>query len=313
MTALTFAISAVVIACPDALGLATPTAVAVGTGIGARHDILIKDAATLEGIGALDVIVLDKTGTLTEGAPALTDLVAADGRDETELLRLAGERRACVRASAGCRHRRGRARARTRTRRAHRLRGDPRAGLRADVDGHRVLIGNRTLLEGEQLASQSELRAAAERLAAEGKTPMFVVVDGRAAGLVAAADTAPPDAHARRSPALKERGLEVVMISGDNERTATAVARELGIDRVFAEVLPQDKAGYVRRLQDEGRKVAMVGDGVNDAPALAQADIGIAIGAGTDVAIETANVVLDESDPLDITGRSGSRGRPCAR
>ena len=163
-----------------------------------------------------------------------------------------------------------------------------------------MLIGNRKLLEGEQLAA-GELPVAAERLAAEGKTAMFVVVDGRAAGLVAAADRLRPTARAAIA-GLKELGLEVALISGDNERTATAVARELGIDRVFAEVLPQDKAGYVRRLQDEGRKVAMVGDGVNDAPALAQADIGIAIGAGTDVAIETANVVLMRSDPLDITG-----------
>ena len=300
LTALTFAISAVVIACPDALGLATPTAVAVGTGIGARHNILIKDAATLEGIGALDAIVLDKTGTLTEGKPALTDVVAAEGHDETELLRLAGsaerasEHPLAAAIVAGARE--------------HGLELEeptdfealPGLGLRADVDGHRVLIGNRKLLEGEQLAA-GELPVAAERLAAEGKTPMFVVVDGRAAGLVAVADPIRPTARAAIA-GLKELGLEVALISGDNERTATAVARELGIDRVFAEVLPQDKAGYVRRLQDEGRKVAMVGDGVNDAPALAQADVGIAIGAGTDVAIETANVVLMRSDPLDITG-----------
>jgi Cu2+-exporting ATPase len=300
LTALTFAISAVVIACPDALGLATPTAVAVGTGIGARHGILIKDAATLEGIGALDVIALDKTGTLTVGEPALTDIVAADGHDETELLRLAGsaerasEHPLAAAIVAGARE--------------HGLELEeptdfealPGLGLRADVDGHRVLIGNRKLLEGEQLAAGA-LPAAAERLAAEGKTAMFVVVDGRAGGLVAAADRLRPTARAAIA-GLKELGLEVALISGDNERTATAVARELGIDRVFAEVLPQDKAGYVRRLQDEGRKVAMVGDGVNDAPALAQADVGVAIGAGTDVAIETANVVLMRSDPLDITG-----------
>ena len=300
LTALTFAISAVVIACPDALGLATPTAVAVGTGIGARHGILIKDAPTLEGIGALDVIALDKTGTLTVGEPALTDVVAADGHDENELLRLAGsaerasEHPLAAAIVAGARERGLELEEPTDFEALAGL------GLHADVDGHRVLIGNRKLLEGEQVAA-GELPAAAERLAAEGKTAMFVAVDGHAAGLVAAADRLRPTARAAIA-GLRGLGLEVALISGDNERTATAVARELGIDRVFAEVLPQDKAGYVRRLQDEGRKVAMVGDGVNDAPALAQADVGIAIGAGTDVAIETANVVLMRSDPLDITG-----------
>jgi P-type Cu2+ transporter len=298
LTALTFAISAVVIACPDALGLATPTAVAVGTGIGARHGILIKDAATLEGIGALDAIALDKTGTLTVGEPALTDVVTTNGYAESELLRLAGsaerasEHPLATAIVAGAQER-GLELAEPAEFEA--LAG---LGLQAKIDGHRVLIGNRKLLEREQLAT-GDLADAAERLAAEGKTAIFVAVDGHAAGLVAAADQLRPTAP-RAIAGLKALGLEVAMISGDNERTATAVARELGIDRVFADVLPQDKANYVKRLQDEGEKVAMVGDGVNDAPALAQADIGIAIGAGTDVAIETANVVLMRSDPLDI-------------
>jgi P-type Cu2+ transporter len=298
LTALTFAISAVVIACPDALGLATPTAVAVGTGIGARHGILIKDAATLEGIGALDAIALDKTGTLTVGEPALTDVVTTNGYAESELLRLAGsaerasEHPLATAIVAGAQER-GLELAEPAEFEA--LAG---LGLQAKIDGHRVLIGNRKLLERQQLAT-GDLADAAERLAAEGKTAIFVAVDGHAAGLVAAADQLRPTAP-RAIAGLKALGLEVAMISGDNERTATAVARELGIDRVFADVLPQDKANYVKRLQDEGKKVAMVGDGVNDAPALAQADIGIAIGAGTDVAIETANVVLMRSDPLDI-------------
>jgi P-type Cu2+ transporter len=298
LTALTFAISAVVIACPDALGLATPTAVAVGTGIGARHGILIKDAATLEGIGALDAIALDKTGTLTVGEPALTDVVTTNGYAESELLRLAGsaerasEHPLATAIVAGAQER-GLELAEPAEFEA--LAG---LGLQAKIDGHRVLIGNRKLLEREQLAT-GDLADAAERLAAEGKTAIFVAVDGHAAGLVAAADQLRPTAP-RAIAGLKALGLEVAMISGDNERTATAVARELGIDRVFADVLAQDKANYVKRLQDEGEKVAMVGDGVNDAPALAQADIGIAIGAGTDVAIETANVVLMRSDPLDI-------------
>jgi P-type Cu2+ transporter len=300
LTALTFAISAVVIACPDALGLATPTAVAVGTGIGARHGILIKDAATLEGIGALDAIALDKTGTLTIGEPALTDVVVADSIDENELLRLAGSAErgsehplaSAIVAAAGARG--------IELEEPAQFEALSGLGLRADVDGRRVLIGNRVLLEGERVPTGG-LTDAAEDLATDGKTAMFVAVDGRPTGLVAAADQLRPAARDAIA-GLRQLGLEVAMISGDNERTANAVARELGIERVFAEVLPEDKAGYVKQLQDEGKKVAMVGDGVNDAPALAQADVGIAIGAGTDVAVETANVVLMRSDPLDITG-----------
>jgi Cu2+-exporting ATPase len=297
LTALTFAISAVVIACPDALGLATPTAVAVGTGIGARHGILIKDAATLEGIGGLQAIALDKTGTLTEGEPALTDVVPT-GRSETELLRLAAS------AERASEHPLAAAIITGARNRSLDL-GTPANfeamagyGLRADVDGHRVLVGNRRLMERERLPLDG-LPEAAQQLAEAGKTTMYVGVDGQMAGLVVAADPIRPTAQ-RAITELKALGLEVAMISGDNERTASAVATQLGIDRVFADVLPQDKANYVRRLQDEDHKVAMVGDGVNDAPALAQADIGIAIGAGTDVAVETANVVLMRSDPIDI-------------
>jgi P-type Cu2+ transporter len=297
LTALTFAISAIVIACPDALGLATPTAVAVGTGLGARHGILIKDAATLEGIADLQVVALDKTGTLTEGEPALTDVVAA-GRPEADLLRLAAsaerasEHPLAAAIVAGARER---ALALSEPADFEAIAG---FGLRADVEGHRVLVGNRRLMERERL-SLDRLPEAAERLAEAGKTAMYVGIDGAIAGLVAATD--PIRSSARDAMAqLKALGLEVAMISGDNERTATAVGAQLGIDRVFAEVLPQDKADHIRRLQDEGKKVAMVGDGINDAPALAQSDIGIAIGAGTDVAVETANVVLTRSDPLDI-------------
>jgi Cu2+-exporting ATPase len=298
LRALTFAISAVVIACPDALGLATPTAVAVGTGIGARHNILIKDAATLEGIGALDAIALDKTGTLTSGEPAVTDVITADKRSEDELLRLVAS------AEQGSEHPLAAAivaAARDRDLElmdATEFDAIAGHGLEATVGGHRLAVGNARLLERESI-SRDGLTDQATRLATEGKTAMFVAVDGRAAGLVAAADQIRPSARAAVA-ALKELGLEVAMISGDNRRTAEAVARELGIDRVFAEVLPQDKAEYVAQLQHEGKKVAMVGDGVNDAPALAQADIGIAIGAGTDVAVETANVVLMRSDPVDI-------------
>jgi Cu2+-exporting ATPase len=295
---LTFAISAVVIACPDALGLATPTAVAVGTGIGARHSILIKDAATLEGIGALDAIALDKTGTLTVGEPAVTDLIAADDRSNDELLRLVAS------AEQGSEHPLAAAIVRAARERGvelvdtHEFEAVAGHGLEATVDGRRLAIGNARLFQREGI-SAGGLTEQAERLAKEGKTAMYVAVDGQAAGLVAAADQIRPSARAAIA-ALKELGLEVAMISGDNRRTAEAVGRELGIDRVFAEVLPQDKADYVAGLQQEGKKVAMVGDGVNDAPALAQADVGIAIGAGTDVAVETANVVLMRSDPLDV-------------
>jgi Cu2+-exporting ATPase len=295
---LTFAISAVVIACPDALGLATPTAVAVGTGIGARHNILIKDAATLEEIGSLDAIALDKTGTLTVGEPAVTDLIASDGHSEDELLRLvasAEQRSEHPLAAAIVRAARERGLALSEPSRFEAVSGH---GLEATVDGRRLAIGNARLLERDGIGA-GVLSEPAERLAAEGKTAVYVAADGEPAGLVAAADRIRPTAR-RAIAALKELGLEVALISGDNRRTADAVGRDLGIDRVFAEVLPQDKADYVARLQGEGKKVGMVGDGVNDAPALAQADVGVAIGAGTDVAVETANVVLVRSDPLDI-------------
>ena len=298
ITSLTFAISAVVIACPDALGLATPTAVAVGTGVGARHNILIKDAATLEGIAGLDAIALDKTGTLTEGKPALTDVRVVGEVDEQELLRLVAS------AERGSEHPLARALVEGAEARgipltdAADFEAVPGHGLTATVESHSLLVGNARLLAARDISADGLVGSAAE-LAAEGKTAMLVAIDGRAAGVVAAADQIKPSAHAAIA-GLKELGLEVALISGDNKVTAEAVARELGIDRVFAEVLPPDKAAYVKRLQEEGKKAAMVGDGVNDAPALAQADIGIAIGAGTDVAVETANVVLMRSDPLDI-------------
>jgi Cu2+-exporting ATPase len=295
---LTFAISAVVIACPDALGLATPTAVAVGTGIGARHGILIKDAATLEGVGALDAIALDKTGTLTVGEPRLTDVRTITELAEDDLLRLvASAERGSEHPLAGAivKGAEQRGLGLTQPSRFEAITG---LGLTATVDGHELTIGNARLLEQGGLPLDRLGDAAAE-LAAQGKTAMYVAVDGHPAGLVAAADQPRPSAKAAIAQ-LKLLGLEVAMISGDNQRTADAVGREVGIDRVFAEVLPQDKAEYVKRLQAEGKRVAMVGDGVNDAPALAQSDIGIAIGAGTDVAVETAKVVLMRSDPLDI-------------
>ena len=303
LIALTFAISAVVIACPDALGLATPTAVAVGTGLGARHNILIKDAPRAEGLSRIDAIRLDKTGTLTEGKPALTDVVTSERgawpqARAGELLRLVAS------AEQGSEHPlagaivQGAAAQGLTLAAATDFAAVTGKGMRARVAGHDVLAGNAVLLRDAGIDPGSLVERAAA-LAGTGKTPMYVAVDGEAAGVVAVADTIKPSAR-RLIPLLKDASIEVAMMTGDNRRTAEAVARELGIERVFAEVLPEQKAGYVQQLQGEGKRVAMVGDGVNDAPALAQADIGIAIGAGTDVAIETARVVLMKSDPLDI-------------
>ncbi len=297
LKSLTFAISAVVIACPDALGLATPTAVAVGTGLGAKHNILIKDAATLEGVSRVQAVVMDKTGTLTEGRPKLTSVVA-NRLPEEELLGVAAS------AEQGSEHPLARAIVEGARERGAKL-VEPLGfqsiaghGLQAQVDGREVIIGNRKLMSDRSVALDG-LEEQASALAERGQTPMYVAVDGGAAGLISVADTIKPSAL-KAVQLLASQGIEVVMITGDNRRTAEAVARDIGIERVFAEVLPADKALYVKQLQEEGKFVAMVGDGVNDAPALAQADVGMAIGAGTDVAIETAKVVLMKSDPLDV-------------
>ena len=296
--ALTFAISAVVIACPDALGLATPTAVAVGTGIAARRNILIKDAATLEGLSGIQAIVLDKTGTLTEGKPSLTDILPAEGIREHELLALAAA------AEGGSEHPLSRAIVEGALSRELSL-PDVSAfqavaghGIEARVKGRTVLVGNAKLMRDRGI-NPDGLIDRADDLAGAGRTPIFAAIDGKVAGLFAVADTIKPSAREAVSQ-LRKAGIEPVMMTGDNRRTADAVAKELGIERVFAEVLPEQKASYVAQLQAEGKRVAMVGDGVNDAPALAQADVGIAIGAGTDVAIETAKVVLMRSDPSDV-------------
>lgn len=297
--ALTFAISTVVIACPDALGLATPTAVAVGTGLGAKHNILIKDAPTLEQVSKIQAIVLDKTGTLTEGKPKVTDVVAFQGFTEEDVLRY----EASVEAKSS--HPIAKAildeaekRKITPFTSLEKFTSIAGHGVEARVEGKAVLAGTEKLLRDRKVKmdyAQAEL----DRLASEGKTLSLLAVDGSIVGIVTAADTIKPTA-ARAVAALKELGIEVAMITGDHRKVGEAVGKQLGIERIFAEVLPGDKAKYVKKLQDEGKFVAMVGDGVNDAPALAQADIGIAIGAGTDVAIETAKVVLMKSDPADI-------------
>ena len=299
MFALTFAISTVVIACPDALGLATPTAVAVGTGLGAKHNILIKDAPTLEQVSKIQAVVLDKTGTLTEGKPRVTDTVAVKGFSEEELLRLdaAAETKSGHPLSKTILEEVAR-RKLTIPEKIEKFNSISGLGVEAVVEGKHVLVGTIKLM-ADRKVDIAPLQNDIDRLLAEGKTLMILAVDNKIAGVVAAADTIKPTAK-EAITTMKKLGLEVAMITGDNQKTAEAIGKTLGIDRIFAEVLPEDKEKYVKKLQDEGKFVAMVGDGVNDAPALARADIGIAIGAGTDVAIETAKVVLMKSDPADV-------------
>lgn len=298
LTALTFAVATVVIACPDALGLATPTAVAVGTGLGAKHNILIKDAATLENTSRLSAIVLDKTGTLTEGKPKVTNIVAFNGFNEQDIL--------IYQASVGLGSNHpisksiiDEAKERGFTlKQGSKLASIAGFGIKGIIDGKAVFSGKEKLLQNNNIDTSAG-RNAIDQLAGQGKTLSILSVDGKLAGVIAVADTIKPTSK-KAIQELKRLGLEVAMITGDHQKVAEAVGKELGIDRLFAEVLPEDKAKYVKKLQDEGKFVAMVGDGINDAPALAQADIGIAIGAGTDVAIETGNIVLMKSDPYDI-------------
>ena len=295
--ALLFAITVVVVTCPDALGLATPTAIMVGTGLGARRGILFKNALAIEQSAHLDTVVLDKTGTLTRGEPDVVE-IATDGLDETELFRLVAaveleSEHPLAEAIVKAAEERG-----VDAVRAERFESVAGHGAIATVDGRRVMVGNRRLLEREGV-SLGGLAARADEMAATGQTVVHIAVDGSLVGLIAIADAARETA-AEAIAALKQLGIRPVMLTGDNRQTAERIAAALGIDEVLAEVLPADKAAKVAELQAQGRKVAMVGDGVNDAPALAQADVGIAIGAGTDVAIETADVVLMRSDPLDV-------------
>ena len=296
--ALTIFISVLVIACPCALGLATPTAIMVATGKGAENGILIKSGEALETAHQLNVIVLDKTGTITEGKPSVTDIVPADGADREYLLRLAAS------AEQNSEHPLGRAIVNNALERSLELfktdefQALTGRGIETWIDGRHVLVGNRRLME-EQGVSLDRLEQEAERLAEEGKTPMYIALDGAPAGIIAVADVVKPGSRAAIE-ALRGIGLEIAMITGDNRKTAAAIARQVGIDRVLAEVLPQDKASEIKKLQENGRKTAMVGDGINDAPALAQADIGLAIGSGTDVAMESADIVLMRSDLRDV-------------
>jgi Cu+-exporting ATPase len=283
-------VAVLVIACPCALGLATPTAIIVGTGKGAEQGILIRSADSLERAHKINVVLLDKTGTLTMGKPEITDIIAVDGYTKDEILRLA--------ASAEKNSEHSLAEAIVKTASEKKLAFSPPSefnampglGIEAVVDGKKILLGNLKLIQEHKLIL-NELEFKANELVSAGKTVMFLSVDGQGAGLIALADTIKPEAQ-KVVHQLHKMGIEVAMVTGDNRRTAEAIARQAGIDRVFAEVLPEHKADEVKKLQSEGKIVAMVGDGINDAPALAQADVGIAIGTGTDVAMETGDITL---------------------
>jgi P-type Cu2+ transporter len=307
LDALLFAITVVVITCPDALGLATPTAIMVGTGLGAKRGILFKNAIALEQAATLDTVIFDKTGTLTRGEPEVVAVELADGMDEDELLRLvASAERESEHPLAEAIVEAAQSRA-LELARPQSFEAIPGHGARAVIAGKHLSIGNARLLEQDHVPLDG-LGPKADELAEAGRTVVHVALDGRAAALIAISD-APRDTAREAVVALAGQGVRAVMLTGDNEQTAQRIAREVGIDEVMAEVLPGEKAAKVRELQGQGRKVAMVGDGVNDAPALAQADVGIAIGTGTDVAVETADVVLMRSDPLDVaTALTISRG-----
>lgn len=295
---LTIFISVLVIACPCSLGLATPTAIMVGTGKGAEYGVLIKSGTALETAHRIQTIVFDKTGTITEGKPKVTDIVTTGEIKEDYLLQLAAS------AEKGSEHPLGEAIVKGAEDRGLELKkldlfkAIPGHGIEVIIDNKKILLGNRKLIV-ENSISLENLEDASNRLAAEGKTPMYVAFENKLIGIVAVADTVKENSK-RAIEKLHSMGIEVAMITGDNRKTADAIAKQVGIDRVLAEVLPQDKAKEVKKLQIENKKVAMVGDGINDAPALAQADVGIAIGSGTDVAMESADIVLMRSDLKDV-------------
>jgi len=295
---LTIFISVLVIACPCALGLATPTAIMVGTGKGAECGILFKGGEILETTHKINTIVFDKTGTLTEGKPEVTDIITVSALSDGELLQIAAS------AEKGSEHPLGEAIVRRAEKentvllKPEHFNAIPGFGIEVKIGGKNILIGNKKLMD-ERGISLEALAGKSDMLAGRGKTPMYIAADGKIAGIIAVADVVKENS-AKAVEKLRSMGIEVAMITGDNRKTAEAIAKQVGIDRVLAEVLPQDKSNEVKKLQAEGKKVAMVGDGINDAPALAQADIGIAIGSGTDVAIESADIVLMKSDLMDV-------------
>ena len=298
--ALTIAVSVLVVSCPCALGLATPTAIMVGTGRGAAGGILIKSAEALETAHSVDVVVLDKTGTITQGRPRVTDLVCREGITREQLLQLA--------ASLEKLSEHPLARAIVAQAEADGISflpvedftQIPGQGIQGTIRGVACLAGNQKLLNAAGV-HDGALEQLQDQMADQGKTPLFFAAGGQLLGVVAVADVVKPTSKAAIRE-LRDMGIQVVMLTGDHKKTAEAIRRQVGVDRVVAEVLPQDKEQEIRRLQESGKKVAMVGDGINDAPALARADVGIAIGAGTDVAMESADIVLMKNDLLDVAG-----------
>ena len=295
---LTIFVSVLVIACPCALGLATPTAIMVGTGKGAENGILIKGGEALETTHKINTIIFDKTGTITEGKPTVTDIITTGTVDSDSLLQITAS------AEKGSEHPLGEAIVKSAEDKGLELypiehfESITGQGINATIQGKQLLIGNIRLMQEMDIAVEAVLKEA-DTLAAQGKTPMYIALDSKLAGIIAVADVVKPGS-AKAVKKLMEMGIEVAMITGDNRRTAEAIAKQVGITRVLSEVLPQDKSGEVKKLQQEGRRVAMVGDGINDAPALVQSDIGIAIGSGTDVAMESADIVLMHSDLMDV-------------
>ena len=296
--ALSIFISVLVIACPCALGLATPTAIMVGTGKGAEYGVLIKGGEALETTHKLSTLIFDKTGTITEGKPKVTDIVTTNLSEEQLLIYAAS-------AEKGSEHPLGEAIVRAAIDRGYQLcelqsfNAIPGHGIEVGIQGKQMLLGNKKLMI-EKTIDVSSLSETSDQLAYDGKTPMYMAIDGQLAGIIAVADTV-KESSKKAIETLHQMGIKVAMITGDNQKTADAIARQVGIDLVLAEVLPADKANEVKKLQETGVKVGMVGDGINDAPALAQADIGIAIGSGTDVAIESADIVLMKSDLMDVS------------
>ena len=298
--ALTIAVSVLVVSCPCALGLATPTAIMVGTGRGATNGILIKSAEALETAHSIQTVVMDKTGTITQGKPMVTDIVCEPKVSEARLLQVAASLEKLSEHPLG--------HAIVEEAENHQIaylavqnfQQIPGQGIKGTIDGVEYLAGNQKMMDAFSIHDPA-LEQLQDKMASDGKTPLYFAEGGRLLGMIAVADVVKPTSR-QAVKELQAMGIEVVMLTGDHKKTAEAIRRQVGVDRVIAEVLPQDKEEEIRRIQESGKKTAMVGDGINDAPALARADVGIAIGAGTDIAMESADIVLMKNDLLDVAG-----------